>query len=172
ITMAQALALSDNIFAVKTNLYVTPERLVRVAKEKFGIHSKLAAVPSLALGTEAVNVQEIVTAYSKIANGGKEVEPYTVEKILDAQGNLIYDRNAEMNQQKNSFPFFGEKKENDQVLRADLAYILSEMMKGMFDTNLNGYMSVTGSSITDKLEESYSGKSGTTASDNWMIGFS
>ncbi|GAA0306847.1 1A family penicillin-binding protein [Gracilibacillus halotolerans] len=172
ITMAQALALSDNIFAVKTNLYVTPERLVRVAKEKFGIDSKLSAVPSLALGTEAVNVQEIVTAYSILANGGKDVEPYTVEKVLDAQGNLVYDRNEKLNKQNNPFPFFGEKEENRQVLRADLAYILSEMMKGMFDTNLNGYMSVTGSSITNELEEAYSGKSGTTASDNWMIGFS
>lgn len=170
ITMAQALALSDNIFAVKTNLYVTPERLVRVAKEKFGLESELEAVPSLALGTEAVNVKELVTAYSVIANGGMEVKPYTVEKVLDARGNIVYDR--EEQKQERAFSFFKDNDKEKQVLRADLAYILSEMMKGMFDRDLNGYMSVTGSTIADELDNHYSGKSGTTASDNWMVGFS
>src|SRR5699024_9953103 len=36
ITLAQALALSDNVYAVKTNLYVGPEKLAETAN-KFGI---------------------------------------------------------------------------------------------------------------------------------------
>lgn len=39
ITMAQALALSDNIYAVKTHLFLGEDTLVEKAKE-FGIHSK------------------------------------------------------------------------------------------------------------------------------------
>src|SRR5699024_1940483 len=42
----------------------------------------------------------------------------------------------------------------------------------MFDRRLNGYMEVTGSSIIDQLHHEYAGKSGTTNSDSWMIGFS
>ena len=45
-------------------------------------------------------------------------------------------------------------------------------MTGMFDRRLNGYMEVTGSSIIDKISHEYAGKSGTTDSDSWMIGFS
>src|SRR5699024_2611073 len=42
----------------------------------------------------------------------------------------------------------------------------------MFDRRLNGYMEVTGSSIIDQLHHEYAGKSGTTNSDSWMIGYS
>ncbi|MFC4386481.1 transglycosylase domain-containing protein [Gracilibacillus marinus] len=173
ITMAQAIALSDNIFAVKTNLYVTPERFVRIAKEKFLIDSELEPVASLALGTEVVSVEEMTRAYSIIANGGKEITPHTITKVIDAQGNIVYDRTTEEEEEKNSFfPFFSEKVDPKQLLQPELAYILTDMMKGMFRKDLNGYMSVTGATIADQLTHDYAGKSGTTDSDSWMIGFS
>ncbi len=50
ITMAQALALSDNVYAVKTHLFLGEKTLVETAK-RFGITTDMAAVPSLALGT-------------------------------------------------------------------------------------------------------------------------
>ncbi len=53
ITMAQALALSDNVFAVKTHLFLGEKTLVDTAK-RFGITTEMAAVPSLALGTSGV----------------------------------------------------------------------------------------------------------------------
>ncbi|SER88617.1 penicillin-binding protein, 1A family [Gracilibacillus ureilyticus] len=173
ITMTQAMALSDNVFAVKTNLYVTPERFVRTAKEKFGIDSELEPVASLALGTEVVSMKEMVSAYSMIANGGKTVEEYTINKVTDSQGNVLYDRAAEEKKEENNgFLFFSNKTDSDQRLRADLTYILADMMKGMFKQELNGYMSVTGASISNQLTHEYAGKSGTTNSDSWMIGFS
>jgi membrane carboxypeptidase/penicillin-binding protein len=46
------------------------------------------------------------------------------------------------------------------------------MMTGMFDPSLNDYTSVTGHSIADSLTRDYAGKSGTTSTDSWMIGFS
>ncbi len=45
------------------------------------------------------------------------------------------------------------------------------MMTGMFDQDLNGYTSVTGRTISDRLTRTYGGKSGTTSADSWMIGF-
>src|SRR5699024_10182045 len=36
---------------------------------------------------------------------------------------------------------------------------------------LSGYMPVTGSSLLPKLTQTYAGKSGTTDTDHWMIGF-
>ncbi|WP_235988922.1 transglycosylase domain-containing protein [Aquibacillus kalidii] len=156
ITLAQALALSDNIYAVKTNLYLDPKTLVNTA-HRFGIDSELPAVPSLALGTASVSVEEMVSGYSMIANGGSSVEAHTIKKITDLKGNIIYER---------------EKEKGKKVLDTKSTFILSNLMTGMFDESLNGYMRVTGASIADDLSRTYAGKSGTTQSDNWMIGFS
>lgn len=156
ITLAQALALSDNIYAVKTNLFLKPETLVETAHQ-FGIKSKLQPVPSLALGTESVSVKEMVSAYGMIANGGKEIEPYTIEKVTDIEGNVIYKR---------------PNPNDEPVLDPRHTFILANLMTGMFDHSLDGYMQVTGSTIADELSHTYAGKSGTTNTDSWMIGFS
>lgn len=156
ISLAQAVALSDNIYAVKTNLFLSSEAVVDNAR-KFGIVSELPNVPSLALGSASLSLLEMVRAYGVIANGGKEVKPYTIEKIVDHRGRTIYER---------------REITNKQVLDKQKAFILTHLMTGMFDRRLNGYMEVTGSSIIDKLTHEYAGKSGTTDSDSWMIGFS
>ncbi|WP_229683082.1 transglycosylase domain-containing protein [Virgibacillus oceani] len=156
ITLAQALALSDNVYAVKTNLFLGAEKLVETAKD-FGIDSKLPAVPSLALGTAAVTVEDMVTGYGMIANGGHQIEGHTINKIVDRKGKVVFE---------------SEDEEGKQLLDPKSLYILSQLMTGMFDHALDGYMSVTGSPITDELTRKYAGKSGTTNSDSWMIGFS
>jgi len=158
ITLATALALSDNIYAVKTNMYLGPDELVTQARD-FGIKSDLPAVPSLALGTAAVTLDEMVTGYGMIANGGKELDSYTIEKIIDKNGRTIYERKADTG-------------ESNQVLNEQTTFILTQLMTGMFDRELDDYMSVTGASIADELSRVYAGKSGTTSSDGWMIGFS
>ena len=155
ITMVQALALSDNIYAVKTHLYLGMDKMIETAK-KFGIRSKLEKVPSLALGTSDVRVIEMVTAYSHFANGGKAVEPVFITKVEDADGNII----------------FLHQKETEQVLDPDITFIMTHMMTGTFDPALNGYATVTGQSIVPKITRIYAGKSGSTNTDSWMIGFS
>src|SRR5699024_3408848 len=156
ITLAQALALSDNVYAVKTNLYVGPEKLAETAN-KFGITSELPAVPSVALGTASVTLENMVTGYGMLANGGYDIQGHTVEKIVDRHGNTVFERKQD------------EKK---RVLDPQSAFVLTQLMTGMFDRALDGYMSVTGSSIADQLTRDYAGKSGTTETDSWMIGYS
>jgi len=156
ITLAQALALSDNIYAMKTNMHLGPGELVSTA-EDFGLTSELQDVPSLALGSGSVTVYEMVQGYSMIANGGKDVTGHTIEYITNAEGNLIYTR---------------EEAPEDNVLDPQSTFILSHLMTGMFDRELDGYMSVTGSGIADDLTRLYGGKSGSTSADSWMIGFS
>ncbi|SDK16058.1 transglycosylase domain-containing protein [Sediminibacillus albus] len=156
ITLAQALALSDNVYAVKTNLFLGPEQLVNTAK-KFGIDEDFQAVPSLALGTGAVTVKEMASAYSMLANGGHEVEAFTIKKVTDTHGKLLYER---------------EEADQPPVLDPAKAFILTDLMTGMFDESLNGYMRVTGVTIADQLSRPYAGKSGTTKTDSWMVGFS
>ncbi|EZP75354.1 penicillin-binding protein, 1A family [Parageobacillus genomosp. 1] len=154
ITLAQAIALSDNVFAVKTHLFIGENKLVETAK-KLGITSKLKAVPSLALGTSPVKVIDMVKAYSAFANNGKKVEPVFIKKVVNQQGEIIYEY----------------KPESKQVLDPDAAYVTTQLMTGMFDPKLNDYTTVTGQSIRKQITRPYAGKSGTTETDSWMIGF-
>jgi 1A family penicillin-binding protein len=154
ITLAQAIALSDNVFAVKTHLFIGEEQLVHTAK-KLGITSKLKAVPSLALGTSPVKVIEMVNAYSILANNGKKVEPVFIKKVVNHKGETIYEY----------------KKSNEQILDRDAAYVTTQLMTGMFDPKLNDYTTVTGQTILKDVTRPYAGKSGTTETDSWMIGY-
>jgi penicillin-binding protein 2D len=154
ITMAQALALSDNIYAVKTNLYLGPEKLVKTAK-KFGIKSELAGIPSLALGSKAVGVMELTNAYGVFANGGKKVEPVFITKITDSKGEVLYQHEYE----------------SEQVIDENKAFVMTDLLAGTFDEKLNDYTSVTGSSINHYLTRPMAGKSGSTPNDSWMVGY-
>jgi 1A family penicillin-binding protein len=154
ITMAQALAVSDNIFAVKTHLFLGEETLVDTAR-KFGISTPLSKVPSLALGTSGVRVIEMANAYSMFANGGIKVDPTLITKVEDYSGKVIYEK----------------QHETERVLDPAKAFVMTSMMTGIFDPKLNGYTTVTGNSLVKELTRPYAGKSGSTDTDSWMIGY-
>ncbi|MEH7248448.1 PBP1A family penicillin-binding protein [Neobacillus niacini] len=154
ITLAQALAVSDNIYAVKTHLYMGAETLINTVK-RFGISTKMDHVPSLALGTSGVRVIDMANAYSLFANGGKKVTPTLITKVEDYNGNVIFE----------------SKHEAVQLLDPAKTYVMAHMMTGMFDAKLNGYAKVTGNSLIDDITRPYAGKSGSTETDSWMIGF-
>ncbi|SDI48520.1 transglycosylase domain-containing protein [Natribacillus halophilus] len=154
ITMAQAMAYSDNIYAVKTNVLQEPDALVETAQAA-GIESPLSANLSLALGTSEVNVLELTNAYSPFANGGERVDHRLVERVEDHDGNVLLETEPE----------------REQVFNPDLSYIATDMMKEMFNPTINDYASVTGHSIAHLLQRPAAGKSGSTPSDSWMVGY-
>ena len=81
-------------------------------------------MPSLALGTSPVKPIEMVNAYSMFANGGKEVKPTFIRRIMDHEGNILYDAHLE----------------SKQVLDKSKAFVMEEMMTGMFNKKLSGYL--------------------------------
>ncbi|MBM7605266.1 1A family penicillin-binding protein [Metabacillus crassostreae] len=155
ITMLEAIALSDNIFAVKTHMFIGMEELAKTG-ELFGLSSKIKQIPSTALGTSPVRLIELVNAYGMLGNGGNKITPKFVTKIENADGEVIYKAD----------------KTKEQLLNEQAAFVTTHMMTGMFDTSLNSYTSVTGHSIADALTREYAGKSGTTSTDSWMVGMS
>lgn len=154
ITMAQALALSDNIFAVKTHLAIGMGKLVKAAKLA-GITSPLEAVPSLALGSEPVSVLEMARGYATFANEGARIDPEFITKVTDSRGRVLYE-------------WHPEKK---QVLSKQASFVLSQMMTGIFDSRLNGYTKVTGGTVANMLTHTMAAKTGSTPTDSWMAGF-
>ncbi|REJ09310.1 transglycosylase domain-containing protein [Halobacillus trueperi] len=158
ISMAQALAVSDNIYAVKTHMDIGPEKLGKTMKT-FGVEETFKPHPSLALGYSSISLFDMVSAYGKMVKGTESIEGHTIAKITDRHGNVLYEYQPAYNK-------------DDAVDRAR-AFTVTHMMTGMFDPILDAdYASVTGTPIKGKLTRMYGGKSGTTDNDSWMIGFS
>lgn len=154
ITLAQALALSDNIYAVKTHLSIGMDQLVKTAA-KAGITSPLSPIPSLALGSEPVSVLEMARGYATLANEGAKVEPHLITMVTDNKGNVLYNWHSQ----------------TKQVLNPQTTFVLSQLMTGIFDKRLDGYTKVTGSGVAGMLTHKMAAKTGSTATDSWMVGF-
>ncbi|MCP8883155.1 PBP1A family penicillin-binding protein [Devosia sp. XJ19-1] len=90
VTLRQGLAYSLNTIAARLAIDVTPEKVVEVAM-RMGISSGLTPVPSIALGTQEVNLLELTSAYAPFANGGNGVIPNVITRISDVEGNVLYE---------------------------------------------------------------------------------
>ncbi len=154
ISMATAIAYSENIYAVKTHLFLGSDALINVAK-RVGITANLQDVPSLPLGTNEISIIEMAAGYSAFANLGYKVTPHLIEKVVDKEGNVLYQAS--------------NKKE--LVLNSSLVYILNNMLTGTYDPDYIDYNYPTAIGLSSKLTHKYALKSGTTNSDNWNIGF-
>ena len=93
-TLEQATYFSTNTVYAQVSLQVGPENVADTA-HRMGIESPLNAVPSIALGTQSVSPLEMAAAYSTLANYGERVESYLIEKIEDAEGNIVYQHKVE-----------------------------------------------------------------------------
>jgi len=154
ITMALAIAYSDNIYAIKTHLFLGEETMIKYAK-KMRITSKLEANASLPLGTNELSILEFTNAYAALANSGYSVKAHLINKVEDGNGDVIYE--------------YKEKK--NKVLNKSYTYILSELLANTYDTSLISYTSPTCVSIAPKLTKKYAVKSGTTDYDLWTVGY-
>ncbi|AYC28790.1 transglycosylase domain-containing protein [Paenisporosarcina cavernae] len=157
ISLAQALAISDNIYAVKTIETIGYKPLKKWAK-KLGVHMAIQDTPSMALGTAEVTLKELTAAYNQLASTGIERKPTTILSIKDADGNVVYEKDP--------------AKSDKRILPEKETFVLTHMMTGMFDPVFNDYTPSTGLAIRSKQTRPYAGKSGTTNSDQWMLGFS
>jgi len=154
ITMAAALAYSDNIYAVKTHLFLGEDTLVNTAK-KMGITGELVANPSLALGTSELNMLDYINGYTTLANGGYTTDNYFIEKVEDLNGNVLYEH----------------KNKKKMVLNSNYVYILNEMLTNTSNSKFQSYISPTALSIANKMSKKYALKTGTTKTDYWTVGY-
>lgn len=154
ITMALAIAYSDNIYAIKTHLFLGENTLIDYSR-KMGIKSKIEANVSLPLGTNEFTIKEFTTAYAALANSGMSVQGHLIRKVEDGNGDIIYE--------------YKEKKQ--EILNKSYTFILSELLSNTYDTNLKSYTSPTCVSIAPRITKKYAIKSGTTDYDLWTVGY-
>lgn len=154
ISMAAALAYSDNIYAVKTHLFLGEDTLVEMAK-RVGIEESLEAIPSLALGSKEINLLDMMRGYATLANEGNKVTPYFITKVEDLNGNTLYE----------------VKEETESVLNKSIVYILNEMLTNCYASEFIDYTYPTCISIAPYLSHQYAIKSGTTDTDHLIFGY-
>lgn len=154
ITMAAALSYSDNIYAVKTHLFLGENVLVDTLKLA-GLKGKTEANPSLALGANEFNMLDFAGAYNTLANNGIYNDLFFIRKVEDASGKVIY-----------------EHKDNpEEVLNKDYTFIVNEMMTNTYNSHFIDYATPTVLSLGRKVDRKFALKSGTTDYDYWIIGY-
>jgi penicillin-binding protein 1A len=152
ITMRTALEYSINTYAVKLLNQIGVDNGYNFAVN-MGVTS-LDPVNdknlSLALGgiTNGISPLEMAGAYAAIANQGVYIKPYCVRKILDANGNLLY-----------------EAKPQQRVVMSDqTASLMTDLLQSVVRV---------GTGTNARLDRPVAGKTGTTTSkvDAWFIGY-
>ena len=90
-TLRQALAKSSNLVSVRVLQHTGTQR-ARDWTTRFGLDAQRQPDNlTLALGTGLVTPLQMARAYGTLANGGWNVEPVVIEKIVDAQGKLLFE---------------------------------------------------------------------------------
>lgn len=120
ISMINALSLSDNIYAVKTHLFLGEETLHN-SLLKFGI-TQSQPTPSEALGTVSMNLMELSRIYMALASEGLYVQPSLIRSI-NTNEEVLYEH----------------EKDIKPLLDRDDCLIISQMLTSTYDIKNKGY---------------------------------
>jgi penicillin-binding protein 1A len=88
VTFRKALEHSYNIPAIRVAEMVGLPRIIETA-HRLGVRQNLDPYPSLALGAFEVTLTELVSAYMVFANQGLAFTPYLIERVTDANGDVL-----------------------------------------------------------------------------------
>ncbi|HYK72935.1 MAG TPA: transglycosylase domain-containing protein [Pseudoneobacillus sp.] len=149
-----ALAKSYNVPAIKLYKDIIDERPAHYL-EKMGFSSLLEpdfTNLSTAIGSleQGVTVEENTNAFATFANGGKFVDAYLIDKILDNNGKVIYEHHTQ----------------SEEVFSPQTAYLTLDMMRDVIKRG-------TASAINGRLkfQTDWAGKTGTGNEfhDSWFV---
>ena len=88
-TLRRALYLSRNIIAIKLGMELGEQAVVSEAA-KFGITTRVPAVPSIHIGSADVIPLEMIAAYTTFANLGVRTVPNSILRVEDRSGKIIW----------------------------------------------------------------------------------
>ncbi|MDC0508915.1 PBP1A family penicillin-binding protein [Gammaproteobacteria bacterium] len=149
--LREGLLQSRNLVSVRLLREVGINK-VREYAEKFGFDKqRLPADLSLSLGTASLNPLTNAAAYAVFANGGKKIEPYVIDRIVDRAGKILFKKQV---------------KETRQVIDSRIAFIITDILK---EAAARG----TAKKISALNRKDFAGKTGTTnkAESTWFTGY-
>ncbi len=93
-SLEDALIYSTNTIFCQVSVTVGGDTIREVA-HRMGIQSPLGDFPSIVLGAYEVSPLEMAAAFSTLANHGTRMDNYLIERIEDADGNVIYQHQVD-----------------------------------------------------------------------------
>lgn len=92
ITLATAFAKSVNSVPLKLTETYGIDSVLDMAG-RLGVGTKLRREYSTVLGASEMTLLDLTTIYAVVWNDGQSVRPYSITKITDPAGNVLYERN-------------------------------------------------------------------------------
>ena len=150
-SMEEALSNSVNTVAVKVLEKTGIPNVIQQA-QRMGIQTKLPSLPSLALGTAEIKINELAGAYASYLNKGKSVTPFLIDRITNEKDSII----------ETFKPIIAEKR----AFSEESGQIMIEMMQATVN---NGTAARIRS--TYGIKNDVAGKTGTTQNnkDAWFV---
>ncbi len=145
-------------------------RLVAEYAEQFGIYDKMLPVLAMSLGSGETTVLRMVSAFSVLANGGRQITPSLIDRVQDRYGKTIYKQDSRLCEGCNSTRWLNQEEPElidtrDQILDPMTAYQITSMMEGVVQRGTATKLRA--------LERPIAGKTGTTndEKDAWFVGY-
>jgi penicillin-binding protein 1A len=170
-TLRTGLEKSRNQMTVRLAQDMGMPLIVEYAK-RFSVYDDLLPVLAMSLGAGETTLVRMVTAYSMIANGGKQVKATLIDRIQDRWGRTVWrhdDRRCDQckAEQWANQPEPDIADDRRQIMDPHTAYQMTSMMEGVIQRG-------TGTVVKKFLPGvPVAGKTGTTneSKDTWFIGF-
>ena len=154
--LRNALAKSKNLVSVRIIRAIGPSYAQEYI-QRFGFEpEKHPPYLTMALGAGSVTPLQMAAAYSVFANGGYRVDPYLIDKMIDAKGVVLFEAK----------PTYA-REDATRVLDARTAFVMDSMLQEVTKTG-------TAASARAKLgRNDIAGKTGTTneSHDAWFAGY-
>ncbi len=149
-TIRASLNRSRNIPAVKALEAATATAVAEKARQ---LGYDVKPYPAMALGSFEVTPLQHTAAMAAFANGGVYTEPYFIERVEDADGNVIYEASPH----------------SARVWSEETAYIMLDMLHGNVVDRDPAYGLSNRASVPGRW---IAGKTGTTNDENdiWFVG--
>jgi penicillin-binding protein 1A len=148
-TVRTALRTSSNRAAVRAFQTVGLEKeMVAIDRLQFG---NIPRVPSIALGSGEVTLQQLTAAFATFANGGQLPKPFLVRRVEDREGEVLYEATPQLT------PAFSPT----------TSFLMASMLTDVVNAG-TGYKA-----RADGFKLPAAGKTGTTNDyvDAWFVGF-
>lgn len=152
----EALASSQNLAAIrlyssmmnqKPGQFLEKMNITNISQEEYN------QLPTAIGGIHnGITVEQNTNAYATFANGGQFIESYMIDKIVDLDGNIIYQH----------------KVEPVEVFSEETAYIITDMMRDVLSSGTG-----THAKSLLKFGGDFAAKTGTTNDykDVWFVGY-
>jgi penicillin-binding protein 1A len=144
------LIFSRNTMTIRVGELATLDRVISIGQSA-GFARNIPRLPAIYLGAFESDLKDVTAAYATFAAQGQRKEPYLIERIDDADGNILYQAHPS----------------HQQAMSPAIAWMIAQTVRGVIERGTAASAKSLG------LTRYAAGKTGTTDDykDAWFVGF-